>query len=194
MSLEVSDKTPDHGPLLKDFNVQTKKQLKCGDSVVDLKEKTNDIHLGCPQSGKLRDEKSKESSGGACDRHTTDRCSHGHTQRTVRCLSVSGSCFAILLTSCLLVFVLHRDQQTSVEVRDLREKVEKLYSHCGRPAEQRSDANDRGNSENVVASDQKAVDSGVVTEGRLSWRRSASVLSGAEAIRFGAADSWNKVK
>ena len=189
MSLEVSNNTADRDPLLNDFNVQTKKQLRCGDSVVDLKEKTNDIDLGCPQSGKLRDEKSKESSGEACDRHATDRCSHGHTHRTVLCFPVSISFFAILFTGCLLVYLLHRDQQTSAEVRDLREKVEKLYSHCGRPAEQRSDVNDRGSSENIVASDQKAVDSGVVTEGGLLRRHNE-----VETNRFDAVDSWNKVR
>lgn len=202
MSREVSDNNPaDHGSLLADFNVQTKKPIHCvTDSAAKVqKDKTSDDRLGCRQSHNVSDEESEDSferPRGWRGWHGDKRCGRqGHHTHCLRCQVLAFSCLCILLVGALFVYTVHRDQQTSAEVRGLREKVDELYSLCQLPAKQRSDSSHGGSGESVVASDQRnVVASDVFGERRLPGRQGAGGPSVAKLLGFAVGDSWNQVR
>ena len=202
MSREVSDNNPaDCGSLLADFNVQTKKPIHCvTDSAAKVqKDKTSDDRLGCRQSHNVSDEESEDSFERPRGWHGDKRCGRQGRYTHCTCLrchvSVAFSGLCILLVGALFVYTMHRDQQTSAEVRGLREKVDELYSLCQLPAKQRSDSRHDGSGESVVAGDQqKVVASDVFGERRLPGRQGAGGPSVAKLLGFAAGDSWNQVR
>lgn len=203
MSQEVSDNNPaDRGSLLADLNVQTKKSIHCvTDSAAKVQnDQTSDDRLGCRQNHSVSDEESEDSlerPWGWQGWHGDKRCGRqGHHTHCLRYhVSVAFSCVCILLVCALFVYTVHRDQQTSAEVRGLREKVDELYSLCQLPAKQRSDSSHGGSGESVVAGDQQnVVDSDVFGERRLPGRQDAGGPSVAKLLGFAVGDSWNQVR
>ena len=202
------DDTSDRGALLdiRDLNVQTKKQFQCvQDSavvVVDLKGKhglepgkSYKAGRGGDGEGDTDDEEARSQTEiGAGPRPRHHWCCQGRQETTTSCLVAVVASLALLLSGCLLVYTVQRDQQTSAALRDLREKHEELSALCGSGLRSRPNSGEGGvlvaddDDREVADSDSAARGEGLpgrqgaehppgVAASALSWRRADTVGS-----------------